>query len=156
MNKLWRLGVAAASMAVLLGVAAVAEAQMASQQIEARQKIMKGNGAAAKALTDIVKGEQPWNQQAVVDALTSINTGAKAIPADFPKGSGPEAGVKTAALPAIWENFSDFTAKAKALEDVSGKLLQLAKANDEAGVKAGFGDMGKACGACHQTYRAKQ
>ena len=39
--------------------------------------------------------------------------------------------------------------------EASDKLLQLAKANDEAGVKAQFGNVGKACGGCHETYRAK-
>lgn len=156
MSKGLRLGVAVAAVAAMLGVAVVAEAQMAPPQIDARQKAMKGNGAAAKTLTGIVKGESPWNQKAVVDAATAINNTAKIIPSVFPKGSGPESGAKTAALPAIWANFPDFTAKAKALEEASAKLLQLASANDEAGVKAQFPNVGKACGGCHQDYRAKQ
>ena len=155
MNKGLRLGTAVAGMALVLGVAGMAVAQMAPPQIDTRQKAMKGNGAAAKTLTWIVKGETPWDQKAVIVAVTDINTTAKEIPSLFPKGSGPESGAKTAALPAIWTDFPDFTAKAKALEEASGKMLQLAMANDEAGVKAQFPVVGKACGGCHETYRAK-
>lgn len=155
MNKGLRFGAAVAGVAVVLGMAGMAVAQMAPPQIDARQKAMKGNGAAAKTLTGIVRGEQPWNQQAVVEAATNINTTAKEIPGFFPQGSGPESGAKTAALPAIWTNFPDFTAKAKELEAASDKMVQLAKANDEAGVKAQFPVVGKACGGCHENYRAK-
>ncbi len=151
MHKGWRLGAAAAGVAVLLGVAVVAEAQEA--QIKQRQEAMKSNGAAAKTLTQLVKGEQPWNQQTAHQAAVTINNTAKAIPTLFPKGSGPEAGVKTAALPAIWQNQADFDAHAKKLEEESAKLMA---ANDEASFKAQFPNVGKTCGGCHETYRAKQ
>ena len=151
MHKGWRLGAVAASVAVLIGMAVAAEAQEA--QIKQRQEAMKANGAAAKTLTQLVKGEQPWNQQAAHQAAVTINNTAKAIPGLFPKGSGPEAGVKTAALPAIWQNQADFDAHAKKLEEESAKLMA---ANDEASFKAQFGNVGKTCGGCHETFRAKQ
>ena len=146
----WRLGAAAAGVAVLAGVAVVAQAQEAV--IKQRQEAMKANGAAAKAIADMVKGEKPWDQAAAHQAAITINNTSKAIPGLFPKGSGPEAGVKTAALPAIWSKMDDFTAKAKANEQESAKLVA---ANDEAAVKAQFGNVGKTCGGCHESYRAK-
>ncbi|HEX9464181.1 MAG TPA: cytochrome c [Alphaproteobacteria bacterium] len=152
MSKGLRLGAAAAGVAVLLGVAVIAEAQNAPAQINQRQEVMKANGAAAKTLTQLVRGEQPWNQQAAHQAATTINTNAKQIPSLFPQGSGPETGAKTAALPAIWQNKADFDAKAKALDEESAKLMA---ANDEAAVKAQFGNVGKTCGGCHESYRAK-
>jgi len=153
MNQGWRLGAAAAGVAVLLGVAVVAEAQNAPAQITQRQEAMKGQGAAVRTLTQMVRGEQPWNQQAARQAATTINNTAKMIPSLFPQGTGAEAGVKTAALPAIWQNKADFDAKAKTLEEESAKLMA---ANDEAAVKAQFPNVGKACGGCHENYRAKQ
>jgi cytochrome c556 len=74
----------------------------------------------------------------------------------FPRGSGPEAGVKTAALPAVWEKWAEFQAAAKAQSDAADNLLKLARANDEAGFKAGFAAMGRSCGGCHEPFRAKQ
>lgn len=154
MFKAWHVGAAAAGIGVLLGIAIVAEAQTAPAQIiKQRQELMKSNGAAAAALVKMMRGEQPYNQAAAHQAAVTINTNSKQIPNLFPPGSGAEAGVKTGALPAIWQNKADFDAKAQALEAESAKLVA---ANDEGAVKAEFGSVGKACGACHQTYRAKE
>ncbi len=154
MGRGLRVGAAATGLVALLGIAIVAEAQTAPAEIiKQRQELMKANGAAAKALTEMVKGEKPYDQSAAHQAAMTINNNSKKIPSLFPAGSGSEAGVKTAALPKIWQDKSDFDAKAKALEEASAKLVA---ANDEAGIKAQFGNVGKTCGGCHQDYRAKQ
>ena len=128
----------------------IAEAQAPAQAIAVRKEAMKGNGAAARTLTQMVRGEQPWNQQAAVQAATAINDTAKKIPSLFPPGSGTG---DTNALPAIWEKNADFVAAAKKLEDASGAVLKAAQANDEAGVKTAFPTVGQACGGCHTPYR---
>jgi cytochrome c556 len=144
------------ALAVVAGVAAIAEAQTnAAASITARQEAMKANGGAMRALTPIVRGEQPWNQQTAVQAATTLANTAKAVPNAFPQGSGPDAG-KTDALPAIWQNWSDFQSKSKAFETESAKLLQLAQAGDEAGFKAQFPNVGRTCGGCHENYRVKK
>lgn len=153
MSKGLRLGAAAAGVVALLGVAVIAEAQNAPAQINQRQEVMKANGAAAKTLTQMVRGEQPWDQQAAHQAAMTLNNNSKQIPTLFPQGSGQETGVKTAALATIWQNKADFDAKAKAMEEETAKLMA---ANDEAAVKAQFPNVGKTCGGCHENYRAKQ
>ena len=57
------------------------------------------------------------------------------------------------ALPAIWENMADFDAKQQDLATASAALAAAAGTDLEA-LKAAFGPVGAACGACHQTYRA--
>jgi cytochrome c556 len=152
----FRFGLTTIALAALAGGIAIAQAQTgAAGAIDTRQQAMKANGGAMRALTPIVRGEQPWNQQTAVQAATTLNNTGKAIPSVFPQGSGPEAG-KTDALPAIWQNWSDFQTKAKALETESAKLLQLAQSGDEAGFKAQFPAVGRACGGCHETYRVKK
>ena len=154
MNRKWRFGLAACGLCVAVAVSA--QAQMtADATIAARQEAMKGQGGAMRTLTPIVRGEQPWNQAAVVQAATTLNNTAKVIPSVFPAGTGPDKG-KTDALPVIWQNKADFDAKAKALEEASSRLLQLAQAGDEAGAKAQFPNVGRACGGCHETYRLKK
>lgn len=149
-----QIAAAATAMVALLGIAIMAEAQTAPAQIiKQRQELMKANGAAAATLAKMMKGEQPYSQDAAHQAAVTINNNSKQIPTLFPPGSGSEAGVKTGALPAIWQNKADFEAKAKQLEEESAKMVA---ANDEAGVKAQFGNVGKACGGCHQNYRAKE
>lgn len=153
MGRAMWIGTAAVAVA-LLGIGIAAEAQNApAQVIKQRQELMKSNGAAAKTLTQMMKGEKPYDQKAAHQAAVTIDNNAKQIPSLFPPGSGAEAGVKTGALPAIWQNKTDFDAKAKNLGEQAAKLVA---ANDEAGVKAQFGNVGKACGGCHETYRAKQ
>jgi cytochrome c556 len=152
----FRFGLTAVAIAAMAGGIAIAEAQTGpAASISTRQEAMKAQGGAMRTLTPIVRGEQPWNQQAAVQAATTLNNTAKAIPTVFPQGSGPEAG-KTDALPAIWQNWADFQAKAKALETESAKLLQLAQAGDEAGFKAQFPAVGRSCGGCHENYRVKK
>ena len=152
----FRFGLTAVAIAAVAGGIAIAEAQTSpAASIATRQEAMKAQGGAMRTLTPIVRGEQPWNQQAAVQAATTLNNTAKAIPTVFPQGSGPEAG-KTDALPAIWQNWTDFQAKAKALETESAKLLQLAQAGDEAGFKAQFPAVGRSCGGCHENYRVKK
>jgi len=64
--------------------------------------------------------------------------------------------VKSAALPAIWENPAKFKEAADRLQNELVKLGAVARARDEAGVKAQFGAVGKSCGGCHESFRAKQ
>ncbi len=154
MGRGMRTIMAGAGVAALLAAGVAAMAQTAPADIiKQRQEVMKANGAAAKTLADMMKGEKPYSQDAAHQAAVTINGNSKKIPSMFPPGSGSEAGVKTGALPAIWQNKADFDAKAKKLDEESAKL---AAANDEAAVKAQFGNVGKACGGCHETYRSKE
>jgi cytochrome c556 len=154
MGRGLRLGAVAAGLTAVLGIAVVAEAQNAPTEIiKQRQEMMKANGQAAQAIAKMAKGDLPYDQEAVHKAALSINESSKKISAMFPPGSGPEAGVKTGALPAIWTDKADFDSKAKKLEEESAKLVA---AGDEAAVKAQFGNVGKSCGGCHETYRAKE
>jgi cytochrome c556 len=155
MKKLTILALALAATTVLTEVG-VAIAQSPAAAIEQRQAAMKQNGGAMKALVPIARGDAPWNQTTAIQALDTLKKVGDGTPALFPRGSGPEAGVKTAALPAIWEKWAEFQAAAKAQSDAADNLLKLARANDEAGFKAGFAAMGRSCGGCHEPFRAKQ
>ena len=142
----FRFGLVAAGAVVALGMAFVAEAQ--SPLIEARQNVMKQQAGANRVIVPMVRGEQPFNMAAAKQAANTLVTTAKQIPGAFPPGS--EGGN---ALPAIWQNKSDFDAKAKNLEDAATRL---ANASDEASFKAAFPAVGQACGGCHQPYRKPQ
>jgi cytochrome c556 len=104
MIKGFRLG---AGVVAILGIASIAYAQMVPAGISARQDAMKGQGAAAAAMTKMVRGETPWDQAAAVTALTTINATAKKIPDLFKENVAAPADVKNDALPAIWANKAD-------------------------------------------------
>lgn len=148
-----RLAAMVGGLAVGLMTVWVAMAQTPASNIDQRKALMRGNNGANQQLGPIVRGERPWDQSVAVAQAEVLATNGARIPTLFPAGSGPESGVETLALPAIWTNRADFEAKAKTLADEAGRLLQLARANDEAGFKAQFPKVGAVCGGCHTPYR---
>jgi cytochrome c556 len=64
--------------------------------------------------------------------------------------------LKSAAKPEIYKDVAKFKAAAETLEAETSKLGAAARAKDQAGVKATFGGVAKACGSCHDTFRVKQ
>ncbi|EYD73562.1 cytochrome c-554 [Rubellimicrobium mesophilum DSM 19309] len=73
----------------------------------------------------------------------------------WPEGTSNADRQDTGALPAIWENMDDFNAKHEALQQAVANL-QTAAGTDLASLQGAMGDVGKACGGCHETYRAKE
>ena len=69
----------------------------------------------------------------------------------FPAGSDKD----TKALPTVWSDSAGFLAASKAADAAYDKLATAAGSGDMAALTAAFGDTGKACGACHDKYRAK-
>lgn len=58
----------------------------------------------------------------------------------------------TRALPAIWAEGSDISAKAAAVSEAADDLAAVAGDGLDA-LRAGLGPVGQACGACHEDYR---
>lgn len=122
------------------------------EQIEARQAQLKKMGKAFKAISDQLKATSP--------DLTQIQTAAAIVPKEaanmvdwFPEGTGPESGVKTEALPIIWEDKAGFNDKVAAMQDAAAKLETIARGGDVAAVAEAFQTTGGTCKACHDKYR---
>ena len=64
--------------------------------------------------------------------------------------------VKTAALPAIWNEPAKFKEAQERLHSEVSRLVSVSKGGDEGAVKAQIGAIGKACGNCHDNFREKQ
>ena len=64
-------------------------------------------------------------------------------------------GVNSGALPVVWNDPAKFKAAQDRLQTAVAALVAATKGGDEATVKAAIGDLGKACGNCHDTF-AKQ
>lgn len=60
----------------------------------------------------------------------------------------------TKALPAIFENYADYTVQGQGLITATAALVTAA-GTDQAALQGAMGAMGAACGACHQAYRAR-
>ena len=118
-----------------------------------RHEGMEKIGKATKALSREVKADAP-DLATVRSSAATIAELAPKVSAWFPKGTGPDVG-KTHAKPAIWEKPEDFAAKVHSFQAAAKKFNSTASAGDVAAIKAGFGDLGKTCKACHDNYRSE-
>lgn len=146
-------------LSVALAVAAVSTAALAAQSaadvIHARQAGYKQLGGAFKGLHDQLVAPNP--DKAQIAALAKrVNEIAGQIPGWFPKGSGPEAGVKTRAKAEIWQRYGEFQGDAKALGVETAKLAAIAPAGDVGALQVQFKAVGEKCGACHTPFREKE
>ncbi len=123
-------------------------------QIKSRQDKLRDMGGALKAINDELKKRRiDWDNTVVPNAQT-IKDRSGYLLNWFPRGSGPESGVKTYALPAIWQNNDDFVTLGKLAQVEAAKLNQVALSKDANALKAQVEAMGKACKACHDGYRS--
>lgn len=144
-----------AAMALGCGsIGAIAVAATPAKTIAARQANFKVLGKSFKTILDQMK--MPSADMAAVKSSADALAGAAGkVHGFFPKGSGPEAGVKTAALAAIWEKPADFKAANAKLISASKAMQKAAKSGDMAQVKAAFPGLGGSCKGCHDQFKAK-
>lgn len=142
----------AGAAALAVALAAPALAQDEPPQVE-RQKLMEANGDAAKQLGAMVKGEAPYDPVQAREALETIMSDMETFVTLFPEGT--ETGHETRALPAIWERPDDFEAKAEDLVLAAEAAHAVADEGLDS-FRPAFGDLGDACGACHEDFRAEK
>jgi cytochrome c556 len=125
-----------------------------SARIKSRQDKFRDMGGAFKAIDDELKKRNPDWENAILPNAQTVQSRSSYLLTWFPKGSGPESGVKTYALPAIWQKPDDFTKIGKAAQAEAAKLNQIAASKDPTALKAQVTALGKACKACHDSYRS--
>lgn len=120
--------------------------------IEKRQKTFKGILPDLKVGKQMVTGKAPFDAAAAKKVFQTYAAAAKTLKDLFPEDS--KSGADTRALPAIWEEKSDFDAKLAKFEkdatEAAGSITDLAS------FKAAWGNVMSNCGGCHKPYRAKK
>lgn len=133
--------------AVALAGPVLAHGDVKNPVVKMRHAAMKAIADNTKVLGEMAKGALPFDAAKAQEAAAAIAAQAAMTPALFEDPSNTDP--KSEALPAIWDNFADFTAKSDALvtaaEGVDTSTLD--------GVRAGLGQIGGACKACHSKYR---
>ena len=137
---------------LLLSVGAgVAQQDMVNQN----QTTMKANGKALGGmLGPMFKGEKPYDQAVVDEALKTLDDTAKKLPTMFPdsvKGLKGEGDYSSSSK--IWEDKAGFTAAIASFAKAVGDAKAAVKDLDT--LKAAFPGIGKSCGGCHETFRVK-
>jgi cytochrome c556 len=123
--------------------------------IKTRQEHLKDMGEQAKAIGGQMKSGT-LDKTIMTEAAKKIAAYAHDLPSWFPKGTGPEAGVKTAAKPEIWAQPDDFKAAGEKLPPEADKLVEVVATGDAAAIGAQLQATGKACQGCHKQFRVKE
>lgn len=120
--------------------------------VHARISGLRELGAAFKSMNDMLRGGAPASIL-VQQTARQISNAAAQMPGWFPRGSGTEAGVKTAARPEIWSEPSKFSAAQSAFIAQAAKLRAAAEKNDLAAVRNETRALGATCKSCHDSFR---
>ncbi|HEX2648435.1 MAG TPA: cytochrome c [Burkholderiales bacterium] len=149
-KKLMALAIAATLGA---GISAQALAQAKPETlVKQRQSAMVLQAKYLGPIGAMLKGNAPYNADIVARNATFLENLAR-MPWD---GFDPSTkGEKSKAKPAVFDDSAKFKQAYEQLEEATAKLGAAARAKDEAGVKAAFGPVAKACGGCHDNFREK-
>jgi cytochrome c556 len=128
--------------------------------VKYRQNFMRANGAHIGMIAAVVKGEVGLTDELAKNAAALAELGemlSANLQQLFPEGTEKMDGLKTAALPTIWEKWSEFEQIAMRFQEESAKLAEVAQGGDMAAIGQQLGVLGKqGCGACHETFREKK
>jgi cytochrome c556 len=120
--------------------------------VKQRQAAMTLIGKYWGPLNGMAQGKAPFNAEVAarnagfLDALSQM-------PWDGFAESTKDTQEKNRALPAIWAEPAKFKEAQDRMRGAVTKLV--AAARDEGAFKAAAGEVGKACGGCHENFRAK-
>jgi cytochrome c556 len=116
--------------------------------VEARQRLMKANGANwADAQAKLKAG----NIEGIAVNAENIALNLKEVPGLFPVGSLLS---NSKAKSDVWDNWNGFMAATNSAEALAVNLRDTARSKDAAATEAIMKDFGaKACGACHTPFR---
>lgn len=149
--------IAGAAVFALQGFTGKASADDLQAAVDARQALMKDNGAKMKAMGAVVEAKA-GDLAAMQQLAAGLQANAMKIVADFPKGTSMvDMPGKSYAKPEIWDHPDDFKAAADVLATEAGKLADAAKSGDMAAFAAQYDVVGsKGCGGCHTQFRQKK
>lgn len=135
------------ALAVAAASIAMAHGGVQNPAVKARMDLMTAIGDQTKILGQMAKGQRGFDAKEAQTAAAAIGADAAQIPDMF---RNAETDPKSEALPAIWENYTDFTQKAMALQSAAEAATNI---GDAAMLGAALSEIGAACKACHKDYR---
>jgi cytochrome c556 len=120
--------------------------------VKQRQAVMTLQGKYLGPIGAMMKGARPYDADVVAVYATFLENLSR-MPWDGFDASTK--GEKSKAKPEVFSDAAKFKAASDLLETEVAKLGAAARAKNEAGVRAAFGGVAKACGSCHDAFREK-
>jgi cytochrome c556 len=140
---------------VSLGLASTAAAELKpEEQIQIRQAGYSFMGWNMGKIKANLEGD--YNSEQVIAAANAIagiaNSGMGAL---YGPGTDKDIGeVKTRVKPELFANMEDVGTIARNFIAAADNLQKVAASGDQVEVSSAFGELGQACKACHDKYRA--
>jgi len=137
-----------APLSLIIATTAFAHEDVKNPTVKARMMAMSNIGGQMKTLGGMAKGAVAFDLEQAKVALAEIEKTAKTVPALFKDN---ETDPKSEALPAIWSNYADFTAKSDTLTSAAANALASFASQDD--LVPAMQAMGGSCKGCHSAYR---
>jgi cytochrome c556 len=123
--------------------------------VETRQAVFKVINYNSEQFFLMMKNKAPFDANVVQRAAGRIEMLAPMIPEAFATDTRKAGSAKTQAREGIWSNAADFKAKSDDLARAAAALNAAAKTGDKGATLKAAGAVGKACSACHDSYKDK-
>lgn len=140
--------------ATLAQDAAASPEQQAQQAVELRQSVFHLIAYSFGPIGGMLKNKVPFDAAVVQKSAARIEALAPMISETFQLDTR-KFPLKTRARDGIWGLKADFDRDANNLVKAAADLSAAAKTGDKAATLQAAGSVGKACGACHDTFREK-
>ncbi len=155
-KHMMRIVVAAMSFGVAAGVSAQLKPEEMIKTRQSGYTFMTWNMGKIKA--QVVDGSVPFNKDQVLAAANVVaavaNSGMGAL---YAPGTDKGMGWKETRLkPEFFQEQDEVRKIAMNFIQQANTLQQVAATGDQAAIKTQFGEMGKACKACHDKYRREE
>ncbi len=133
------------------GSAALAQAKP-DVLVKQRQAAMTLQGKYFGPLAGMASGKVPYNAEVVARNAAYLDALIRMPWDGFTENTKDE---KTRALPAVYTDAAKFKEASDRAQSAVSQLVKVSKGGDEATVKTAINDVNKACGGCHESFRAK-
>lgn len=144
----------AATLAALVSLPAAAQFQKPEDAIKYRQSALTVMANHLGRIGAMAKGTVPFDTGAATANAQIVVTMSKLPWVAF--GEGTDKGMPTRAKPEIWKEQAKFKDLQGKMQGEAEKLEAAAKSGNLEAVKTAVGDIGKACKACHDDFRAEK
>jgi cytochrome c556 len=128
-----------------------AEAKVA---IEARQAHFEDIKKSFEPLGAMLKRQLELDAELVVTNATRLLAQANAIPVKFAVDTRQFKDTRTDARDAVWASAADFKTKADALASAAAAAATVARTGNKGETLKALADIGRTCGACHDSFKA--
>lgn len=143
--------IVAVALAAALSTPAMAQFAKAKDAQKYREAAMTLMGSHFGRMVPVVKGQVPYDKEKIKENMAILNVLATLPWAGFVAGS--EGGQ---AKDEVWLDPDGFKQAQDKLHASLKKLTAAADAGDFDAFRVAFGDVGKSCKSCHDSYRKKK